>query len=77
MYSSKIIHYMAVPCLTDYLPMTCKKTFIPQKVFFLKKLRLNCCMTMGLERPQTMNFNVPFSDTSEVIYDTAEQCLSD
>ena len=28
---------------------------------------------MGLERPQTMNFNVPFSDTSEVIYDTAGQ----
>ena len=47
------------------------------KSIFLKKLRLNRCMTMGLERPQTMNFNVPFSDTSEVIYDTAEQYFSD
>ena len=77
MYSSQIIHYIAVPCLTDYLPMACKKDLHPTNRIFLKKLRLNRCMTMGLERPQTMNFNVPFSNTSEVIYDTAGQYLSD
>ena len=36
-------------------------------------------MAMGLERPQSVynSFHVPFSDTFEVIYDRAEQCLSD